>query len=197
MVTGDQVISSKITRAFVCLLLFVSFCLGATYSVSQPEVQLNAGESQEFVGKDCSTINGIYKYYGESDEGDELRNPRLDAIAFGRIPIGGQPKSVSITYLTNKGVIEVKIVGNKLFPLDSSSFSVSAVCKHGKIVISRHREGYTDGGYVKSESLTRLYTGDNGALIVDVAYESGTQYMPFIRSHEKAQKEYRFLPLRK
>jgi len=122
----------------------------------------------------CNPISGTFRYHGEAAvrQGAGYPRPLLDAIAFRRIPIRGEPEYVQLRHDVSTGVVLVTIEGRNLSsPVGGASFERRLSCFEGWATFDSQGHGSSDGTSVTYRERRRLAVASDGSLLVHVAYD--------------------------
>jgi hypothetical protein len=79
----------------------------------------------------CISLSGTYKYHGQADLPDRGGAATLDRAAFNRMSLRGNPLAATFKHDVKTGVVNVRIEGDNVAPLDRATFNRNLTCKDG------------------------------------------------------------------
>jgi len=79
----------------------------------------------------CISLSGTYKYRGEVDRPDRNGASTIDRAAFNRMSLQGNPLAATFEHDLKAGIVNVRIQGDNVAPLDRATFNRKLACEDG------------------------------------------------------------------
>lgn len=79
----------------------------------------------------CISLSGTYKYRGEVDRPDRGGTSTIDRAAFNRMSLQGNPLAATFEHDVKAGIVNVRIEGDDVAPLDRATFNRILTCEGG------------------------------------------------------------------
>jgi hypothetical protein len=187
-------------RVLICLLTIVLFEVGcATAGGSKQQVTYpeNWPIRQKEATGTCANLTGNFSYFGEKAAPDNLSEPRLDILAFEKIPsVRGDPQYVKINHHRGAGELQVKIEGQQLSPTNRVAYSIQVKCRDGFTAIQFQKQGKSEGTRVKSTVDKQITIASDGSLVVHSSFAATSTDLGIISRSRSGENWYRFPPIK-
>lgn len=115
------------------LLFFSISLLSAITSAAWAQEAYPSGWPKPVTGTagTCISLSGTYKYHGEADRTDRSGASTIDRAAFNRMSLRGNPLAATFEHEVKAGIVNVRIEGDNVAPLDRANFKRKLTCEAG------------------------------------------------------------------
>lgn len=141
----------------------------------------------------CDSINGIYQFFGQDDDGDpHIRS--LTEVLSGPLLLSGKAIATELLYDSTSSLLRIRVRRENLEP--DPDFSLPVKCIAGVVTFEDRKDGHADGSTYDMKSSFRFWKDSAGVLVVHKTYTIKSTNLLFFSKERSGDEITRFSPIK-